>query len=64
MIGANLFEGVTFLEVFINLLLVDLVAFGTLGLIVATMIWFINGIRKGLKEEKKRYESKHCKNDR
>jgi hypothetical protein len=68
--GAYIFSGAvvlgetTFWEAFVNLSLAELAAFGGIALIIAAMTWFIKGIRKGLKEEKKRYgKTKHNKPD-
>jgi amino acid permease len=62
--GSSLFGETEFWPSFWNMTIGEFVILGGAGLIVAAMVWFIKGIRKGLKEEKKRYGDKHRNNHR
>jgi hypothetical protein len=63
-IGAPLFGETEFWPSFWNMTIGEGIILGGAGIVVAAMIWFIKGIRKGLKEEKKRYgKTKHNKPD-
>lgn len=62
--GNELFGESTLWKVFINMSIAELILFSGFFLIFIAFAWLIKGVRKGLKEEKKRYGNKHHKRNR
>ena len=58
-LGNPLLGETEFWPAFWNMTIVEFIILGGFALIMVAMVWFIKGIRKGLKEEKKRYGNKH-----